>query len=468
MPKININEVDLTSAAVIDPTETIVFVPGFMGVNGTAEFRKPILCRTITEFESNFGTSAQSVTDENGFIGTANAEFLDRSYLMAKKLIRSGCPVIYEAVGAASGNDINALYEALRGTETETTSTPSILVELKDKLLYNPRFITSGGYGTFGYITTDLSDGTPAQDSTIVTIMEEVAGHFSGDDGRGDCVALIDHSYYSTFSQKDDVDVVESRDDFNFEVGTALTVKQMFIGIGNKYCAAFTPWWVSSDTDLTANERIVYPPSLAYLLAYTNSINNGNPTWFAAAGVTRGMISSFYAPTIEIGSIEANNLMPDNLSADSQGVVTEYRSINPICNISPYGYVIWGNRTLHSLNSGLTASSFLNVRNLCSDIKKTLFSAANRLMYEPNSNILWMNFKALIDPLLTRMLTSQGISGYKITRLPTDKKYTLLANIQIIPIEAVENFDITIVLTDEITEVTEEYAEIVSTESGLA
>ena len=52
--------------------------------------------------------------------------------------------------------------------------------------------------------------------------------------------------------------------------------------------------------------------------------------------------------------------------------------------MSPFGLRIWGNRTLFD-NSGkgnLTASSFLNIRNLCSDIKKTVWTAARTLTFE--------------------------------------------------------------------------------------
>ena len=49
------------------------------------------------------------------------------------------------------------------------------------------------------------------------------------------------------------------------------------------------------------------------------------------------------------------------------------------------------------------------------------------------------------------MKADQGIKGYKITKVANDKKALLTANIRIVPIEAVEDFDISIYLKDSLT-----------------
>lgn len=136
-------------------------------------------------------------------------------------------------------------------------------------------------------------------------------------------------------------------------------------------------------------------------------------------------------------------------------------AVNPICNINPYGYIIWGNRTLHPVGaatvqqSDLVASNFLNIRNLVTDIRKTVWTACRRLTFEQNNDILWINFKAQITPLLDRMSTGNGISGYKMIKQAPDRKAQLKAKIRIIPVEAVEDFDITLELTDSLEIITE-------------
>lgn len=70
------------------------------------------------------------------------------------------------------------------------------------------------------------------------------------------------------------------------------------------------------------------------------------------------------------------------------------------------------------------------------------------MAFEQNTDVLWSNLKAQIVPLLDRMQTGNGIEGYKMIRVPTQKKATVIGRIRIIPIEAVEDFILTIELTD--------------------
>ena len=56
-------------------------------------------------------------------------------------------------------------------------------------------------------------------------------------------------------------------------------------------------------------------------------------------------------------------------------------------NIRPYGYCIWGNRTLNE-NNGLVASSFMNIRTLVNEVKKTVYSVAKSLTFELNNDVL--------------------------------------------------------------------------------
>lgn len=104
---------------------------------------------------------------------------------------------------------------------------------------------------------------------------------------------------------------------------------------------------------------------------------------------------------------------------------------------------------------GLRASSFLNIRNLVCDIKKTLYKASRKFTFEQNDDILWANFCSEISPLLDRALSGSGIRGYKITQEETSIKGRLKAHIKIIPIEAAEDFDLTVEMTDSLETVTE-------------
>ena len=92
---------------------------------------------------------------------------------------------------------------------------------------------------------------------------------------------------------------------------------------------------------------------------------------------------------------------------------------------------------------------------MVSDIKKLAYSTAKKLMFEQDSDTLWLRFKSGISPLLDQLVSGYGISGYKIIRGTT--KYNgqaltrgeMAAVIKIFPIAPIEYFEITVVLADE-------------------
>jgi hypothetical protein len=136
------------------------------------------------------------------------------------------------------------------------------------------------------------------------------------------------------------------------------------------------------------------------------------------------------------------------------------RAVNLIVKIKN-SYFLWGNRTAYKLGDAMSitegdlrASHFLNIRQLCSTIKKQVYVACRRFTFDPNSDLLWLNFCNAIRPTLERMKADQGITDYKFVKVKSSKKALLTAKIRIVPIEAVEDFDINIYLEDSISGVT--------------
>jgi hypothetical protein len=180
------------------------------------------------------------------------------------------------------------------------------------------------------------------------------------------------------------------------------------------------------------------------------SLSSGFAEWYAAAGYNRGVSSYAIDHTsVKLGEIAINALEPRNYK---DGEVHPKFACNVIANFRG-SYYLWGNRTAFSIKSAngggdLVASHFLNIRQLCTTIKKQLYVSCRRFTFDPNSDTLWYNFTGSIVPTLERMKADQGIRDYKIIKVYTDKKATLKAKIRIIPIEAVEDFDIEISLED--------------------
>ena len=267
--------------------------------------------------------------------------------------------------------------------------------------------------------------------------------------GRGDCIALIevDEKAYSGVASKPENAIIEAINEMSSMIDAA----------NGKYCAMTVPsvfykMNVDPKTDPFGGNK-KFPGAFHYLACFMNSLKLGFAEWYAAAGYTRG-VSSFVVEntTVKLGEIAINALEP-RYYEDPKSSYPSF-ACNVIANFRG-SYYLWGNRTAHPLgkkgnltNGDLVASSFLNIRQLCSTIKKQLYVACRSFTFDPNSDTLWVNFKNAITPTLEAMKADQGIRDYKVLKVYTDKKATLKAKIRIIPIEAVEDFDLEVSLED--------------------
>lgn len=312
---------------------------------------------------------------------------------------------------------------------------------LADKTIFNIRFLTLGGLNI--------------QDASVLTDLQRSMIKCAAK--RGDAIALLDAP----------VDI-ERGETINSNISSAIvqTVRTYFDGIltdttvstsdTGTYATCLSPHFLG-----TINEEEVedIPASFGYLFAFSRSVVN-NPTWYAVAGKFRGNVTELIAPVVEYTNADCEVLQARatsgevELDEDNDRVG---RAINPIANINPFGYLIWGNSTFKYNNGpdSLTASSFLNIRNLCCDLKKQLYYASKKYTFEQNDDVLWVNYKSEFTPLLDRMQSGRGIFGYKVQKLTTDRRARIKARITIVPIEAVEDFEIEVLLTNQDTTITE-------------
>lgn len=306
---------------------------------------------------------------------------------------------------------------------------------LKDKTLYDFRYLISG-----------LLAGTPEINNQMVKVAHILSEAESFDDinpldrGRGDCIALLDitEDAYTGKPQSDAINgIVEAvKNDFNTP---------------SKYAAIFVPTVKYSNVDSADafGGNKTFPASFHYLACAARSSATYNE-WYANAGYTRG-ISKYTIEKVGCRLGEAAvNVLQRRTANDKIKL-----AVNPIINLRG-NYYIWGNRTAHQLNEAnstnpdLQASHFLNIRQLCSTIKKQVYMSCRQLTFDPNSDTLWTNFCNSIIPVLEDMKADQGISDYKILKVKNPRKAFLSAIIRIVPIEAVEDFDISVYLEDSI------------------
>lgn len=247
---------------------------------------------------------------------------------------------------------------------------------------------------------------------------------------RGDAVAIIDHTNNPVRPLTGASSVY-----FSVSQNTAHQYKNA------EFATMFTPWalytLVSEATDIPSIQ--VMPGSFAFTSALARSIRT-NANWLAIAGVSRGLVPNIRS----LNTVQRLSNTIANLYQPRDGI-----AINAITNIKPYGLTIWGNRTLRKNVNNLKATSLLSIRNLVSEVKKVAYTTAKSLMFEQNTEVLWDSFKTGIIPLLDQMMTGQGLTDYKIIRGVTSEKAKVVAEIRLYPIDAVEDFEITVTISDE-------------------
>lgn len=449
MDRIIITEQDLaTNNITEEQIVDIVFVPGFASgedaTNPVAAY-VPTFCSSISDFESYFGTvPAKFAADQeypqgdNGFAPSAvptnltgesdehvlwfSSGAYDPGYTYAKELLYMGLPVMYyrmnEYQNAAEADTYDVTIEHVYDVfENKLFAEDS---DLLDKGEYQFKYITSGGYPVFEF-----------KKSKIAEAMAKIAAT------RGDCVAFIDHTDKHERPLQGTVDGVDS---VYVSMG-----KSSIPEIYDTYATMITPWCTFRMQALYETQ-IELPGSFAYFKCLAQMLNSDSD-WLAVAGVSRGLIPDFKSlcTVSPLTNRIADSYQPEPNST-GKGI-----AINAITNVKPYGYCIWGNRTLRNQREQRAgfALNFLNIRNLVSDVKKQTYVAAKSLMFEQNTEILWLNFKSMVTPLLDQMVSGEGLSSYKMIKNVSQDKTKLSATIRLYPTYAVESFEIMITLEDE-------------------
>lgn len=439
MPNIDIKELDKTTNEVlIQELVDIVYIPGlssnakdgggelpssWMVTDASSEWNGevvdgPMLCTSVAQFEAYFGKNSSPIG-----AGDYQVSDVDYNYIYAKELINAGLPVLYHAIGNAT----SAISDIL----------PKALDLINNSSDYQFKYLT---LGTYPWVGNALMWPEITATTSPVYIAAKVANE------RGDCQYLLDGPDIKVYDASDN-----ATNTFTtiYQGCRMLASKLVDAGLNPKYVANISPYGLyrcyTYPDKYTNPNKVKLPGSFGYLMSLARSIKT-NPNYMAIAGVTRGLVPNLLSLSenaVSYGKLTnkiANTVQPQD----------DY-SINCITDVRPYGLTIWGNRTLANNKStnGLTASSFLNLRNLIYDVKKKLYTSAKSLMFEQNSDILWVRFKSMITPLLDSMKYGQGIKDYKLTKIESKTRGKLQAEITLYPIYAVEEFDITVVLTDD-------------------
>ena len=340
---------------------------------------------------------------------------------IAYELLKAGYTVFYRVLDS-------------KKTALEQLNKADFWAPLKDKATYRIRYLTTGGCYDYSVYKL-MADVVNFNNKTTLADADTL---LSGSSGRGDCIALFD--------------IDESKLSPSYatpkELATAFGDQAKLIE-ANKNCAIFAPRvvYVEDEDEVYGANDIALPCSLHFLLCAAKAQEN-YAEWYAAAGYTRGIANkTIKYTTYNFGDLVINTLAPRE---PNSYIGDNGKAINLILN-ERGSYYLWGNRTAASLDkNGLKFSHFLNIRQLCTTLKQVIWEASRRFTFDPNSDVLWINFVNAVRPTLERMKGDQGIAGYRLSKVETTEKAVLKAIIRIVPIEAVEDFDISIYLEDNV------------------
>lgn len=253
---------------------------------------------------------------------------------------------------------------------------------IKDKILYSPKFLTSGGYTDGGY-----TDEEEAEEYPIATKMLNLTLL------RQDCRALIDlpigtlpeeqQALASQFSyqQLSDTQAIPS----------------------GSICA---PWQYMQ----VGTSQLWVPPSFVYLTVVGNALSKGDKVYTPKAGITSGKISNILKSEFPIGS--------DICEAwQAEGSV----NINPIMKLQSGDYVIAGNSTLLRTDTDeLNAFSESSADLAIIEIRRFVYNLATELQYQYNSTTAFENFSLDTAKFLEGMISTGAVSDYEIANVSTD------------------------------------------------
>lgn len=335
---------------------------------------------------------------------------------MAAELLQLGYTVLYTKI------------DSLADLQDENFWKP-----FKDKSIFN-----------FRYVVTGLLSNNDKENQCILDLVafDKNADSFETIDtlevGRGDAKALIDVDE-TLYIGKDQIEAVK-----------VLKTKYNY-GEKGKYADIFAPAVEFENLKTTSlydkNDKL---PGSFYYLACAAEAFKSYSEWFAVTGYSRGYTTYKVKDTaIHFGEYAINALQPRK---------KEYSAINLIVKFRNKFY-LWGNRTayVNTDNTDLVYSDFANIRQLCITLKKVIYEACRKYTFDQNNDVLWTNFVNAIRPTLEKMKADEGVYGYKIAKIPAVDsvgkriKGMLKSRIRIVPMEAVEDFDIGVTLEDSIS-----------------
>ena len=216
--------------------------------------------------------------------------------------------------------------------------------------------------------------------------------------------AVTDFAISSVESRFDTLYImdIEERDSLNTVVTSSeQTVDVTFTvqdfnnrSLDTSFAAAYFPDLVMVDPETKANVQV--PPSVGVLGAFALNDSVGHP-WFAPAGFSRGALSNMLFATVDLSRDNLDDLYESD--------------INPLTDFPGQPLVVWGQKTLLQAATSLDR---VNVRRLLIEVRRSVRTIANSLLFEPNREETLARFSDLVNPVLQSIQELSGVDRYKV------------------------------------------------------
>lgn len=223
-------------------------------------------------------------------------------------------------------------------------------------------------------------------------------------ESRGDVLAIIDASgpadnlasYITKQEKSDNAQGTTSRVASVSDVVTRMQARNL----NTSYGATYYPWVQISDS--VTGKIVPIPPSIVALgaMSYNDSVQ---APWFAPAGFNRGGLSTGNA------GVNVVNIVKKLTSAERDQLYPV--NVNPIASFPNEGIVIFGQKTLQATPSALDR---INVRRLMLYIKRGIGLISTSILFEPNVQDTWNNFKDQAEPFLADVKARFGLTDYRL------------------------------------------------------
>jgi hypothetical protein len=254
-------------------------------------------------------------------------------------------------------------------------------------------------------------------------------------ESRGDSLAIIDlaNGYAPKWEGAGTVSYGSITDTL-----TALEGRQL----NTSYGATYYPWVVISDSN---QDVVPVPSSVAAIGALAKSAADAE-VWFAPAGFNRGGIKNLGSNNS--GLVVTHTI--EHLTKDNRDDLYAL-NVNPIARFPATNQiVIFGQKTLQQTSSALDR---INVRRLLLFLKRRIGKIADTILFEPNVQTTWNNFKSSADAVLADVQSKLGITEYKLvldestTTADLIDRNVMYAKIFIKPARAIEFIVVDFVVT---------------------